>query len=159
MKLSFFPFGVLVIVPFLCAAELQNSPQRKSEAKPTETSASAKSAASEDEGKNPIKVTPENLAEAKKYFGYDCAMCHGPGGDGKGDLAASMKLRMNDWRDSSKIEAMSDEEIFELIVKGKGRMIGEADRYPAETVWELVNYVRTFGKKDAAAGPKAGSSR
>jgi len=87
-------------------------------------------------------------------------MCHGPAGDGKGDLATSMKLKMNDWRDSSRLEAMPDEEIFELIVKGKGRMIGEEDRYRAETVWELVNYVRTFAKKkDAAAVPKAGSSQ
>ena len=54
---------------------------------------------------------------------------------------------------------MSDEEIFELIVKGKGRMIGEADRYREERVRELVNYVRTFPKKGAAAVPKAGSSQ
>jgi hypothetical protein len=86
-------------------------------------------------------------------------MCHGPAGDGKSDLAASTKLKMNHWRDSSKIPAMSDEGIFELILKGKGRMIGEADRYLAETVCRLVNYVRTFGKKDAAAVPEAGSSR
>ena len=118
----------------------------------------AKSPTSETEEKNPIEATPEKLAEAKK-FGYDCAMSHGPAGDGKGDLATSMKLKMNDWHDSSRLEAMSDEQIFELIVKGKGRMIGEADRYRAETVWELVNYVRTFAKKDVAAVPKAGSSQ
>ena len=65
---------------------------------------------SETEEKKPIEATPEKLAEGKKYFGYDCAMCQGPEGDGKGDLAASMKLKMNDWRDSSRLEAMSDEE-------------------------------------------------
>ena len=27
--------------------------------------------------KNPVKATPEGLAEAKKLFGYHCAMCHG----------------------------------------------------------------------------------
>ena len=59
-------------------------------------------------------------------------------------------------RDSSKIEAMSDEGIFELTLKAKGRMIGEGDRDSAETAWELVNYIRTFGKKDAAAVPKPG---
>ena len=157
MKVFFASFGGFVIVPVLCAAGLQNPSQGKPQAKPAVTT--AKSPTSETEDKNPIEATPEKLAEAKKYFGYDCAMCHGPAGDGKGDLATSMKLKMNDWRDSSRLEAMSDEEIFELIVKGKGRMIGEADRYRAETVWELVNYVRTFAKKDAAAVPKAGSSQ
>lgn len=157
MKVYFASFGVFVILPVLCAAGLQNLFQGKPQAKSAETT--AKSPTSVTEEKNPIEVTPEKLAEAKKYFGYDCAMCHGPEGDGKGDLAASMKLKMNDWRDSSRLEAMSDSEIFELIVKGKGRMMGEADRYRAETVWELVNYVRTFAKKDAAAVPKAGTSQ
>lgn len=157
MKVYFASFGVFVIVPVLCAAGLQNLSQGKPQAKSAETT--AKSPTSETEAKNPIEATPEKLAEAKKYFAYDCAMCHGPEGDGKGDLAASMKLKMNDWRDSSRFEAMSDSEIFEVIAKGKGRMMGEADRYRAETLWELVNYVRTFAKKDAAAVPKARTSQ
>ena len=117
----FASFGVFVIVPVLCAAGLQNPSQGKPQAKPAVTT--AKSPTSETEEKNPIEATPEKLAEAKTYFGYDCAMCHGPAGDGKGDLATWMILKMNDWRDSSRLEAMSDEEIFELIVKGKGRMV------------------------------------
>ena len=157
MKVFFASFGLFAIVPVLCAAGLQNSSQGKPQAKSAETT--AKSPPSDTEEKNPIEATPEKLAEAKKYFGYDCAMCHGPEGDGKGDLAASMKLKMNDWRDSSRLEAMSDSEVFELIVKGKGRMMGEADRYRAETVWELVHYVRTLAKKDTAAVRKAGTSQ
>jgi hypothetical protein len=46
---------------------------------------------------------------------------------------------------------------FRAHRESKGRMIGEADRGPTETAWELVNYVRTFGKKYAAAVPKARS--
>ncbi len=42
--------------------------------------------------KNPVPPTPEGLAGARKLFGYNCAMCHGVSGDGKGDLAADMKL-------------------------------------------------------------------
>src|SRR3974377_680308 len=34
--------------------------------------------------KNPVKSTTEGLADAKKLFGYHCAMCHGAHGDGKG---------------------------------------------------------------------------
>jgi hypothetical protein len=46
---------------------------------------------------NPVKPTTESLAEGKKWFGYDCAMCHGKGGDGKGDVAADMKLKVSDY--------------------------------------------------------------
>ena len=88
MKVFFASFGVFVIVPVLCSAGLQNPSQGKPEAKPAVTT--AKSPTSETEEKNPIEATPEKLAEAKKYFGYDCAMCHGPAGDGKGDLATSI---------------------------------------------------------------------
>jgi mono/diheme cytochrome c family protein len=158
MKGSFPRFGTFLLVPFLCTPRLQNSPQAKSQEKPTETAPAAEPAKSSGERKNPVKPTTENLAEAKKFFSYDCAMCHGAAGDGKGDLAASMGLKMNDWRDASRLAALSDGEMFDLIVKGKGKMIGEGDRYPAETVWELVNYVRAFAKKDTAA-PKTGSYR
>jgi mono/diheme cytochrome c family protein len=159
MKASLSAFGVFLLVPFISTVWLQNSPQEKPQEKQAEPAA-AEPARSNGEQKNPIKATPENFAEAKKLFGYDCAMCHGVAGDGKGDLAASMGLKINDWRDSPRLAALSDGEVFDLIVKGKGKMIGEGDRYPAETVWKLVNYVRAFAKKDTpAASPKASSSR
>ena len=31
---------------------------------------------------NPVKATPESIAHGKKWYGYDCAMCHGKDGDG-----------------------------------------------------------------------------
>src|SRR5438105_13514855 len=58
--------------------------------------------------KNPVPATPEGLAEARKIYGYDCAMCHGKEGDGKGDLAQDMKLELHDWRDPSVIFSMVD---------------------------------------------------
>jgi mono/diheme cytochrome c family protein len=102
------------------------------------------------ERKNPVKPTPENLAEAKKFFGFDCAMCHGASGDGKGDLSASMGLKMTDWRDTSTVADLPDGELFDIIVKGKGKMEGEGDRIKAEMAWKLVNYVRTLAKKEPA---------
>ena len=86
-------------------------------------------------------------------------MCHGVAGDGKGDLAASMGLKMNDWHDISTIAAVSDGEIFDVIVKGKGKMIGEGDRVSEEMAWKLVNYVRSFAKKEPPAPPKTRASR
>jgi cytochrome c5 len=159
MRLTFPSGGTVLLLLLLSAAWLAMACQAKLKEGATGMSTIAESAGSSDERKNPIKPTPENMAEAKKYFGYDCAMCHGAAGDGKGDLAASAGLKMDDWRDSSRLAALSDGEMFDLIVKGKGKMIGEGDRYPAETVWELVNYVRGFEKKDTVATAKGGSPR
>jgi mono/diheme cytochrome c family protein len=158
MKLSFPVLGGFLLVPFLCLAWRQNSLPQESQQQPKEAAVSSETTSSAKR-KNPVKATPENLASAKKFFGFDCAMCHGATGDGKGDLATSMGLKMNDWGDSSTLASISDGEIFDVIVKGKGKMTGEGDRVSSEKAWELVNYVRLFAKKDTAAIPKPGASR
>jgi mono/diheme cytochrome c family protein len=133
--------------------------QEKPQEKPKETVTAEQPAPVAPERKNPIKPTPETLAEAKKFFGYDCAMCHGVSGDGKGDLAPSMGLKMNDWRGTSAIASMSDSQIFDVIVKGKGKMEGEGDRMSPEIVWKIVNFVRSLSKKESANAPNGGASR
>jgi mono/diheme cytochrome c family protein len=143
--------SALLFLPLLCIAWHQG----RSEEKPQENSKEAPAAPEQAKSnapdrKNPVKPTPENLAEAKKFFGYDCAMCHGASGDGKGDLASSMGLKMTDWHDTSTVADMSDGELFDIIVKGKGKMEGEGDRIKAEMAWKLVNYVRTLAKKEPA---------
>ena len=106
--------------------------------------------------KNPIAPTPEGLAEARKLYGYHCAMCHNKDGDGKGELATEMKLELHDWRDASSIEKMTDGELFFVISNGRGKMLGgEGDRAPEKMRWNLVNLVRAFAKKGAGEKPKA----
>jgi len=97
-----------------------------------------------------VKPTAEVLAASKKIFGYDCAMCHGESGNGKGELVESMSLKMKDWHDPAVLSGMSDSDIYDLIVKGKDKMVGEADRLAPAKVWGLVDYVRTFAKKSGA---------
>jgi mono/diheme cytochrome c family protein len=105
--------------------------------------------------KNPVKPSPEGLAAAKKLFGYDCAMCHGAKGDGTGDLAESMKLKMNNWGEPASLANMTDGEIFYIITTGKGKMTGEGDRLPAATRWNLVNLVRSLARKGTPDAPGA----
>jgi mono/diheme cytochrome c family protein len=109
------------------------------------------------EKKNPVAPTPAGLAEARKFFGYSCAMCHGKDGGGKGDLAEEMKLELHDWRDASTIEKMTDGELFWIISNGKGKMPGNGDRETEKMRWNYVNLVRSFGKKGAPEKPKSDS--
>ena len=103
---------------------------------------------------NPVKPTPASLAQGKKSYGFDCAMCHGKDGDGKGDLAEDMKLKLNDYRDPAALKNFTDGELFYIIKNGKGEMTGEGDRAKSDEVWNLVNYVRSFAKKGTAASSK-----
>jgi mono/diheme cytochrome c family protein len=98
---------------------------------------------------NPVKPTAASLAAGKKQYGYDCAMCHGKDGDGKGDLAADMKLNLLDYTDPAALKGMTDGELFYIIKNGKGDMPSEGDRAKPEEVWNLVNYVRSLSKNSA----------
>lgn len=96
---------------------------------------------------NPVKPTPEGLAHARKMYSYDCAMCHGANGDGKGDLAAEMKLTLKNWDDPAALKDMSDGELFYIIQKGKDQMPAEGDRAKPDDMWNMVILVRSFSKK------------
>jgi mono/diheme cytochrome c family protein len=95
---------------------------------------------------NPVKPTPEGLAHAKKVYGYDCAICHGANGDGKGEIASSLKTPMLAFSDPA-VQAKSDGELFYIIQKGKGEMPYEGERGKPDDMWNMVSYVRTLGKK------------
>jgi mono/diheme cytochrome c family protein len=64
---------------------------------------------------NPVKATPASLAAGKKTYGFDCAMCHGKDGDGKGDLATDMKSKLLDYRDPASLKDMTDGDLFYII--------------------------------------------
>jgi mono/diheme cytochrome c family protein len=96
---------------------------------------------------NPVKPSAESHAKGKKLYGYDCAMCHGKDGDGKGDMAADMK-NMPDFTHQDALKGRTDGELFYIIRNGKGEdMPPEGDRAKDEDVWNMVNYVRSFAKK------------
>ncbi len=95
---------------------------------------------------NPVKVTPESIAQGKKWYGYDCAMCHGNAGDGKGEVAADMKVKVSDFTDPATLRARTDGELFYIIKVGKGEMPPEGARMKSDELWNLVNYVRSLSK-------------
>jgi mono/diheme cytochrome c family protein len=147
MRRTLLFLSVVLLVTFGAArAQQTNSPQEAAPG-PIPAEDAAK--------KNPVKPTSEGLAEAKKLYGYHCAMCHGANGDGKGDLVDSMKLQLNDWRNPESIATYTDGALFYIITNGRGKMVGgEGDRTKPEVRWNLVNLVRSFAKKpDAAAKP------
>jgi mono/diheme cytochrome c family protein len=102
---------------------------------------------------NPVKPTAESIARGKKQYGYDCAMCHGADGSGKGEIA-DLKTKLPDYRDPKSLQDKTDGELFYVIKNGKGEMPSEGDREKAEQIWDMVNYVRSFAKKEPPPKPK-----
>ena len=103
---------------------------------------------------NPVKSSPESLARAKKWWTIDCTMCHGKEGDGKGETAVEMKLKIVNFTDPATLKDRTDGEIFYIIKNGHQDMPPEGPRIKTEENWDLVNYVRAFAKmKDADQKP------
>ena len=96
---------------------------------------------------NPVKPTPESVAQGKKIYSYDCASCHGATGDGKTDVAKDLKIP--DLTDPARLKDRTDGELFYIVKTGHGDMPPEGDRIKPEQLWDLVNYVRSLTRKPA----------
>jgi mono/diheme cytochrome c family protein len=127
---------------FLALLLFAPSPQQPA-APPAETAIPAEAA----HMVNPVKPTPESQAHAKKVYGYDCALCHGENGNGKGDVVADLKLKLKDYTDPAALKDISDGELFYVIKNGKGQMPPEGDRAKPDDIWNMVILVRSFSKK------------
>jgi mono/diheme cytochrome c family protein len=106
---------------------------------------------------NPVHPTPQSLARAKAIYGYDCSMCHGVNGDGKGDMNTDGKMKIRDFRDPATLKGLSDGEIYNIIEVGRPDMPDmppEDGRAKPEELWNMVIYLRSLsGSQQAAAHP------
>jgi len=98
---------------------------------------------------NPIKPTRKSLAQGKKHYLYDCAMCHGDRGDGEGEIAISTKLKIGDFRNPATLKDKTDGELFYIIQNGHGQMLPEGNRADPAELWNTVNYIRSLSVKKA----------
>lgn len=134
MRIRFLFLGLLLIFAFTLFSQQSEAPKSKSKAPAT--------ASDSDKSK-----TQESLEKAKKLYGYDCAMCHGETGDGKGDLSADYAGKLKDLSDPATLKDVSDDQLFTIIKDGKGDMPPEGKRAKDDDLHGLVHYVRTLAKK------------
>lgn len=103
---------------------------------------------------SPLKAGEKSIAEGKRLYATECAMCHGDDGSGKTDLAASMQLALKDLREPATTKDRTDGALFYIIHKGMGKMPPEEGRLKDAQVWQLVNFVRSMVKKETQNAPK-----
>ena len=105
--------------------------------------------------RNPTPASDSSLANGRKYFQINCAVCHGERAMGDGPATKFGMPGINLTTDITK--ARTDGYIFGMIRNGRGLMppynrIEEMDR------WDVVNYVRALqgvNGKTVAVGPLA----
>ena len=106
------------------------------------------------ERKNPVASAPASLKEAKALYEKECAVCHGPKGDGKGAGAVALQVRPADFTDGQMMGEMTDGDLFYRLSEGRLPMAAYKGKLSEEQRWKLVTYLRTFNKKDS--GKKSG---
>jgi mono/diheme cytochrome c family protein len=101
---------------------------------------------------NSTLPNPESRSRAKKIYTRDCAMCHGDNGNGQTEMAKMLTLSLKDWTDPKALAGKQDEELFQFIRKGRGKMLPEdEDRTKDEDVRGIILYIRSFSTSQAAA--------
>ncbi|HEX8812120.1 MAG TPA: cytochrome c [Terracidiphilus sp.] len=95
-----------------------------------------------------VTAAQEITPKVKGIYKNDCAMCHGDNGNGKSELATSMNLTLADYTDPKSLAGKSDQELFDVIRKGKGdKMPPEEEARAKDTeVRGLVAYIRSMSK-------------
>jgi cytochrome c6 len=82
--------------------------------------------------------------DAASLFKSKCVMCHGA--DGSGNTASGKALKAKDLR-AEETQKKSDEEIVEVITKGRNKMPAFGQKLKPEQIQQLVAYIRQLPKK------------
>ncbi len=100
----------------------------------------------------PAYATDDELGNAENNYRLYCTSCHGPNGDGKGELAEMMEVPPRDHTDASKMSKRTDEQLFMTISEG-GEATGFNSCMPPhntilqkEDIRSMVKYLRKLCK-------------
>jgi len=88
--------------------------------------------------------TPVPAADAAATYKAKCASCHGA--DGSGGTAAGKAMKVLDLR-SADVQKQSDDQLYAVVAKGKGKMPGYEKTLGAATCKALVAHIRKLGGK------------
>lgn len=76
-------------------------------------------------------------------FKAKCAACHGASGAGDTGMGKTLKLRD---LGSTEVQQQSDEDLTNIITKGKGKMPSYDGKLTKEQITDVVKYIRTLKK-------------
>jgi len=93
---------------------------------------------------NPIRETPEVLAEARAHWADHCASCHSNDGSGDALMGRNLYPPAPDMR-RSETQQMTDGELFYIIQNGvrlTGMPAWGGSDHDEEDSWKLVRFIR-----------------
>ncbi len=82
--------------------------------------------------------------DAAKVYKANCVLCHSA--NGSGESATGKALKAKDLR-SDEVQKQSDEDLAEVITKGRGKMPAFGGKFSGDVIKFLVAYIRELAKK------------
>jgi mono/diheme cytochrome c family protein len=95
--------------------------------------------------KSPFHEEPLTLAQGEELFTLYCATCHGETGYGDGAAGGALGQKPANFHDTL-VTSQSNGALFWKLSTGKGNMPPFKDVFTEEQRWQLVAYLRQFGK-------------
>ena len=96
---------------------------------------------------NPVKSDAESVQAGKALWGKHCQSCHGKAGKGDGTKATTLKSEVGDLS-TAMSQKQSDGTLFYKTLEGRDEMPSFKKKIPEEEeLWQIVNFMRTLGKK------------
>jgi mono/diheme cytochrome c family protein len=93
---------------------------------------------------NPVPSDELSIQRAANLYAINCVMCHGPAGEGNGQIAALLANKpANLTLDVT--QNKSDGALFLTLTNGvPGRMPPMVENLTVRDRWDMVNYIRTL---------------
>lgn len=88
-----------------------------------------------------------------ELFRRQCAACHGKKGEGDGPAASAMNPRPADLTDAERIGDLSDEELIEVLTKGRSAMPSFGSLLEVDQIRAMVAYIRELSGTESEARP------
>jgi mono/diheme cytochrome c family protein len=98
---------------------------------------------------NPLPDDQATVEKGKAVFLAQCISCHGETGVGNGPAAKDLPKHPGDLT-SRHVQDQSDGSLFWKISTGRAPMTAFEGNLSAEQRWEVIRFVRTFGKTSVA---------
>lgn len=109
---------------------------------------------------NPLEGTEANLAEGKRIYDINCAVCHGEKGDGNGQI-----VELPDGSDGpytarppkygDRLPQIKDGNVFYSVSYGKGMMGGYGFQLSVKERWQVIHYINKLAGKTAGSATAA----
>ncbi|HET6615893.1 MAG TPA: copper resistance protein CopC [Dehalococcoidia bacterium] len=101
--------------------------------------------AQDERAGNPVPPSQASIARGRELFQQNCVSCHGVDGRGDGPEAAGLNPAPTDFR--LHLPLHTDPQFYAFIAKGYpgSAMPGFENAFSEEDIWNLVNFLRSFG--------------